>query len=109
MGKKNNTYPNTWLSGPDPIDHKLFNDCQRARAQAWYRGEDWFISEHEYIQLWREGDRYQRKGRTTNSLCMIRLDIEAAWTLDNVTIAERHQHFRQVHIHKKLKRQMANV
>jgi hypothetical protein len=102
-------YPNCWLSGPDPIDHKLYTDCQRARAQAWYRGEDWFITEQEYIKLWREDDRYKRKGRTTGSLCMIRLDIERAWTLDNVDIIERHKHFRSTHIYKKLKRQMADV
>jgi hypothetical protein len=101
---KTGTYPNIWLSGPDPVDHKLYTDCQRARAQAWYRGEDWFITEQEYIDLWRQENRYLRKGRSTGSLCMIRLDIERAWTLDNVAIIERHKHFRRTHTFKQLKK-----
>lgn len=93
--KKGSICPNEWKSGPDPIDHRLFNDCQRARAQAWYRGEEWFITEQEYIQLWRDSDNYKRKGRTTGSLCLIRIDIEKAWTLANVEIIERQRHFRR--------------
>ena len=108
MGKKKGIYPQQWLSGPDLIDHKLYTDCQRARAQAWFRGEEWLITEQEYIDLWREDDHYLRKGRTTGSLCMVRLDIEKAWTLDNVMIIERTKHFRRAHEFKRLKGQ-ANV
>jgi hypothetical protein len=102
MGRrKGSTTPNDWLSGPDPIDHRLFNDCQRARAQAWYRGEEWFISEQDYILLWRTDDRYKRKGRTTGSLCMVRKDLDSAWRLDNVEIVERHKHFRKCGLERK--------
>lgn len=109
MGKKQGTYPDKWLSGPDVINHKLYTDCQRARAQAWYRGEDWSISEQEYIDLWRRDDRYLRKGRTTGSLCMIRIDIEKAWSLANVEIIERNRHFRRTHTFKRLRRQADHV
>ena len=92
--------PHTWISGPDPIDHRLYTDCQRARAQAWYRGENWFITEQEYIDLWRTDDRYLRKGKTLNSLCMTKRDHDLDWTVDNVEFIERGEHFRQTHIHK---------
>lgn len=96
MGRKKGTlYPKDWLSGPDPVDHRLYNDCLRARAQAWYRGEEWLLTEQEYIQLWRVNDNYLRKGRTTGSLCLIRIDIERAWHIDNVEVIERHRHFRR--------------
>jgi hypothetical protein len=95
MGKRSGIYPHTWISGPDPVDHKLFTDCQRARAQAWYRNEEWQITETEYIDLWRENNHYLRKGRTTGSLCLVRIDLEKAWCLDNVEIIERHKHFRR--------------
>ncbi len=96
MGRiKGKLYPNEWQSGPDPVDHRLFNDCQRARAQAWYRGEEWLITEQEYIAIWRKDDHYLRKGRTTGSLCLTRIDIDKAWTLDNVEIQERQKHFRK--------------
>lgn len=95
MGRKKGIYPHTWLSGPDPIDHKLYNDCLRARAQAKFRGEDWLISEQDYILLWRINGNYKRKGRTTGSLCLVRIDIEKAWSLDNVQVVERVRHFRK--------------
>ena len=93
MGRKNGIYPQIWLSGPDPIDHKLYNDCQRARAQAWYRGEDWTITEAEYIQLWRQNDNYKHKGRAREDLCLVRRDYDLGWHLDNVEIRTRLEHY----------------
>ena len=95
MGRKQGTYPSIWASGPDPIDHKLFNDCQRARAQANFRNEGWFITEKEYIEIWRDNDNYLRKGRCSGSLCLVRKDLDLPWTLDNVEIVERVKHFRR--------------
>lgn len=95
MGRRTGVYPQIWLSGPDPVDHKLFTDCQRARAQAWYRGEEWHITEEEYIRLWREDDRYKQKGRTADCLCLSKIDYSLAWTLDNVHFITRREHFRQ--------------
>lgn len=96
MGRlKGSISPNTWLSGPDPINHKLYTDCQRARAQANFRGEGWEITEQEYIDLWRQDDNYKLKGRSTGSLCLVRIDLEKPWRLDNVQILERLRHFRR--------------
>lgn len=98
--RKNSLRPHCWLSGPDPIDHKLYTDCQRARAQAWYRGEEWSITEQEYIELWRTDDRYLRKGKTSGSICMTKRDHDLDWTIDNVEFVERSEHFRRTHFHK---------
>jgi hypothetical protein len=95
MKRKKGTYPHTWLSGPDEVDHKLYVDCLRARAQANFRGEGWEISEKDYIAIWRQDDRYKSKGRGTGSLCMIRIDLEKPWRMDNVMILERVKHFRK--------------
>jgi hypothetical protein len=94
MGRKNGIYPQIWLSGPDPIDHKLYNDCQRARAQAWYRGEEWTITEAEYIAIWRENDYYKNKGRASDQYCLVRKDYEKGWFLDNVEIRIRLDHYK---------------
>lgn len=101
MGRKQGLYPHIWISGPDPVDHKLYTDCQRARAQAWYRGEEWLITEQEYISLWRANDAYKRKGRGSGSLCLVRIDLEKAWTMDNVQILERLKHFRKCGLERK--------
>jgi hypothetical protein len=100
MGRKYGIQPKIWKSGPDPIDHKLYTDCQRARAQAWYRGEEWTITEQEYIELWRRDDRYLKKGRGTEDLCLVRLDYEDGWHIYNVDIISRLDHYRVCHEHK---------
>lgn len=92
--------PHIWKSGEDPIDHKLYVDCQKARAQARYRGEEWLITEEEYIQLWREDNRYLKKGRTVDSLCLTKRDHDLAWTLDNVEFITRLEHFKTTNQHK---------
>ena len=84
--------PESWKSGQDPVDHKLYYDCQRARAQAWFRGEEWLITEREYIELWRKDDQYLMKGRQNHCLCMTRQDPELPWTIDNVQIISRKEH-----------------
>lgn len=95
MGRKKGVLlPNEWRSGPDLIDHKLYNDCMKARAQAWYRGEQWSITEQEYISLWRANDSYLHKGRTRHSLCMVRIDPDLPWSVDNVEIVTRLEHLR---------------
>jgi len=79
---------------PDPIDHKLFVACQRSRAQAWYLGEQWFIEEIDYVRLWRQDDRYLLKGRHNDQLCMTRVDYDLPWTLDNIQIISRAEHYK---------------
>lgn len=87
--------PHTWLIGTDPIDHRLYTDCQRARAQAHFRGEEWTITEQEYIAIWRKDDAYLKKGRTTMSICMTMSDPDLGWHTDNVELITRQEHFRQ--------------
>jgi hypothetical protein len=91
---KGRVLPEIWKSGPDEINHRLYTDCQRARAQARYRGEDWQITEQEYIDLWRQEDRYLNKGRTAASICMCRRDAELPWTTDNIDFVLRIDHLR---------------
>ena len=78
---------------PDPIDNKLFVDCMRARAQAWYLGEEWYISDDDYVRMWRENDNYLKKGRHNEDLCLTRIDYNMPWQLDNVRIISRAEHY----------------
>lgn len=94
MRAKGVLLPNIWRSGPDPVDHKLFNDCQRARAQAWFRKEEWTITEEEFIELWKKDDQYLNRGRARTNVCLTRIDPEGAWSLDNVQIISRLDHYR---------------
>lgn len=89
------TRPYQWLSGPDQQHHKLYTDCQRARAQARHRGEEWLITEREYIELWTKNDQHLSKGRGRSDLTMTRRDPEKSWTVDNVEIISRIEHLRR--------------
>jgi hypothetical protein len=56
-------------------------------------GQEWTISEDEYIGLWRINDRYLNKGRGNNQFCLVRRDYEKGWHLDNVEILTRLEHY----------------
>jgi len=65
----------------------------RARAQAYYMGQEWTISEDDYIAIWRTNDRYLNKGRSNDQYCLVRLDYDQDWHLDNVQIVTRLEHY----------------
>lgn len=90
-------YPELWKSGRCPIRHRLWLECQRNRAQAKYRGQEWMITEDEFIQLWQEDDRYKHRGRNGDSLCMTRIDKQKPWHKDNVKFQKRREHFREIY------------
>lgn len=85
--------PNAWTF-IDPVQHKLHEWSMRARAQAWYRGEEWTLTDQEYIDLWTANDNYKLRGRSNHHLCMTRIDPDGAWSLDNVHIITREQHYK---------------
>ena len=87
--------PHVWKIGTDPVDHKLYVDAQRAKAQAKYRGELWEITEQEYIDIWRKDDAYLKKGRGLECLCLTRIDFDLDWTVDNVELISRHEHYKK--------------
>jgi hypothetical protein len=85
--------PNAWIHS-DPVHHQIHEWAMRARSQAWYRGEEWTLTDKEYIDLWLVDDRYKNRGRSVNDLCLTRLDPEGAWSLDNVHIITRLEHYK---------------
>jgi hypothetical protein len=90
-------YPEMWKSGRCPIRHQLYTQCQRARAQARFRNQQWEITEEQYIQLWQQNDRYKQRGRGRHSLCMTRRDKRLPWRVDNVEFMTRQAHFSSIY------------
>jgi len=82
--------PSTWISGP--IEWK--RDCHYAyhkhKAQARYRKEEYNISLEEWMDLWTEDDWF-RRGRSSDSICLIRTDDELPWSPDNVHLGTRRE------------------
>jgi hypothetical protein len=85
--------PSVWHF-KDPVEHMIHTWSMRARAQAMYRGEEWTMTDKEYIDLWLKDDQYLRRGRSNDDLCMTRRDPDGAWSVDNTMIMSRHDHYK---------------
>jgi len=96
MGRtRHKQLPHLWLVGPDPLKKRLHDQFLKSKAQANFRKEGWELERDEYINLWLEGDRYLRKGRRPEDLCMTRIDTTKPWSLENCEIIPRSEHFKE--------------
>jgi len=84
--------PQSWVTGPDPVEHKKYRIWIQQRNQAQWREEGWTISFEEWKQLWDESGQWHNRGRERSCYCMTRIDRELPWTPDNVQIITREQH-----------------
>jgi hypothetical protein len=92
-GKKNKSYPHTWLSGDDPVRHKQYYVWLQQRNQAQYRNEGWDLDFDTWVSLW--GDLWQLRGRDRDGYCMTRRDWDKPWTKKNVEVITRGEHFKR--------------
>jgi len=86
--------PQTWVTGPDPVEHKKYRVFVQQKNQAQWRDEGWTISFEDWKRLWRESGQWENRGRERGCYCMTRLDWSTSWTLDNVVIITREEHAR---------------
>ena len=86
--------PQTWKTGPDPVEHKKYRVYIQQRNQAQWREEGWTISYEAWKDLWAESGQWDNRGRERGCYCMTRTDWSLPWTLDNVVIVTREQHAR---------------
>lgn len=85
--------PHVWRVGPDEYRHVKFIAWGRHRAQALYRGEDYQMTFEDFEQAW--GDNYRYRGRSADSLILVRKDDEKSWHKDNVELILRREHLRR--------------
>ena len=88
----------------DPILHAKHWGFLRQRAQANFREEGWTMTIEEYFEIWRD-DLWAQRGRGVDQYCMVRVDVEKPWSLDNCIIVLRYQ---QLVRNKKPQRQPKN-
>jgi hypothetical protein len=86
--------PGSWISGPDPEEHKRYKIWIQQKNQAQYREEGWTISFEAWKQLWAESGQWFNRGRVKGTWCMTRRDWSTPWTVDNVIIVTREEHAR---------------
>jgi hypothetical protein len=82
--------PSKWVSGP--IEWK--RDCHYAyhkhRAQTRYRKEPNNLTLQEWMNLWTE-DLWFKRGRSSESICLIRTDDTLPWSINNVHFGPRRE------------------
>lgn len=84
--------PHVWVTGPDPVRHKLYIAFLRQKAQANFRQEGWDFEFEDWLGVW--GDNIQYRGRQKGSMTMVRKDYEKPWSKDNSRIVDRKEHSR---------------
>lgn len=82
--------PNKWITGPDPLHHRMYVAFGYNRVSARLRGESWALTWEQYRDIWLPN--WHLRGRSADSLCMARRDIDGVWEQNNVHLITRKQH-----------------
>jgi len=89
IGKGTGLRPHVWKSGPDPLAHDSYCAWLQCRNQANYRKEGWCLTFDEWQAHW--AGMWHRRGRSSQELCITRLDCSRPWSTENVIIITRRQ------------------
>lgn len=74
----------------DEVEHAKHWAFLRQKAQANFRQEGWDMTMEEFFEMWRD-DLWANRGRGADKYCMVRVDVEKPWSLDNCIIILRYQ------------------
>lgn len=85
--------PQVWVSGPDPLRHLQYRAFIQQRNQARWRGEIWYLTFEQWLDLWQ--DQYHLRGRSVTSRCLTRRDYQQPWSVDNAEVVSRQEHNRR--------------
>lgn len=85
------------------IDQDIKYAWMKHRSQAAYRGEDHSITLEEWRELW-PNDIWFQRGKSIDSLCLSKLDIESGWSIDNVEISTRRKYLKRAKEYRDAKR-----
>ena len=84
--------PDQWITGPDPQRRDKYYAYLKHKAQANFRGEEYSLTWEDWEDLWCEPN-WSNRGRKITDLCLTRLDYKGPWSVDNVIVCTRRQHF----------------
>lgn len=89
MGRQKGLQPNLWKHPYDPVKRAKALAWVRAKAQAKFRGEEWAITEEEWMNSVWPDSLWARRGRKSMDLCLIRDDARGSWHIDNIIMVTR--------------------
>ncbi len=64
------------------------------RVSARQRGESWQLTWEQWRDVWLP--HWDQRGRSADCLCLVRIDMEGAWDINNIELITRREHGRRV-------------
>jgi len=95
-GRPKGRNPSQWMTGPDPLTHDKHYAYLKHRSQAIYRGDDYNLTWEDWQELWPD-ELFLQRGRSSDSLCLMLVDRDCAWDMDNVEMVTRAELTRRTH------------
>jgi hypothetical protein len=92
-GKGRYADPDRWVTGPDLERREKYYAYLKHKSQANYRGELYLLTWEDWEYMWTT-DLWRRRGRRITDLCLTQLEWGSGWSMDNVTICTRREHFK---------------
>lgn len=89
--------PHNWISGPIEWRRDCHYAYHKHKAQTRFRNEANNITLEEWNGLWTE-ELWHKRGRSSDSICLIRTDDELPWDINNVHFGTRKESLRKTAI-----------
>lgn len=93
-GRGRGVRPNEWITGPDEFTHEIYYAWLKHRAQARFRRECYNLSWDEWRSIW-DKDSWNKRGRSSKSLCLAKIDPTEPWQIDNCELITRETFLRK--------------
>lgn len=92
VGSGRTINPSKWIKGPDPVTHDKYYAWLKHRSQATFRKETYTLTWDEWESLWPD-ELFLQRGKGSDCVCLIRIDRDIGWVIDNVEIIVRKTHY----------------
>jgi hypothetical protein len=89
IGRRPGRRPQDWMYPYDEHKTTKHRCWSRAKAQCIFRNEGWEITEPQWMNdLWPD-HLFDRRGKKSYDLCMIRINDSKPWSIENTRIVTR--------------------
>jgi len=88
-GRRPGPRPQDWFYPHDEYKSMKHKNWSRAKAQGIFRNEGWEITEDQWMNLIWPDHLFDRRGKKSYDLCMIRIDNSKPWSIQNTRIVTR--------------------
>lgn len=81
----------SWVTGSDPRRRDQYYGWMKHKAQAKFRSEPHELTFDEWESIWNHAGAWEQRGRSLDSLCLTRKNVQQAWSNENCEIITRQE------------------